>query len=70
MEPEVVFYGKQLVVALANSVINYHSDIAKNKPEVAYKLYKNNSIFRDSVVEYAPHLYKLIPNIVAYAFFT
>jgi len=62
-------YARQFVVAIANGVINNHSNIAKNKAGEACKLYKKNLIFREAVIEYAPHLYKLIPNLIAYSFF-
>lgn len=62
-------YARQFVVAIANGVINNHSNIAKNKAGEACKLYKKNPIFREAVIEYAPHLYKLIPNLIAYSFF-
>ena len=55
-------YARQYVVAIANGVINNHSNIAKNKAGEACKLYKKNAIFREAVIEYASYLYKLIPN--------
>ena len=60
---------KTIIVVLADDAINYHSDICKNKPEIACKLYKKNVIFRETVIEYAPHLYRLLPNIIASSFF-
>lgn len=62
-------YARKFVVAIANGTINYHSDIAKNKAGEACKLYKKNSIFREAVIEYAPHLCNLIPNLIAHSFF-
>ncbi|MBE6899722.1 MAG: hypothetical protein E7479_03535 [Ruminococcaceae bacterium] len=63
------YYAKQLLVVLADNAIDYHSDICKNKPEIACKYFKKNSIFRDTVIEYSPHLYYLIPNMLACSFF-
>ena len=62
-------YARQFLVAIANGTINWHSDIAKNKAADACKLYKKKAVFRDAVIEYAPYLYELIPNIIAYSFF-
>ncbi len=62
-------YAEQLLVVLADSSINYHSDICKNKPQIACKLYKNNDFFRKNVIKYAPHLHKLISNLIARSFF-
>lgn len=67
--PEESVYARQFVVAIANGVINNHSNIAKDKAGEACKLYKKNPIFREAVIEYAPHLYKLIPNLIAHSFF-
>lgn len=69
LSSEVEHYAKQLLVVLADHAINYHSDICKNKPEIACKLYKKNVIFREAVIEYAPYLYRLLPNLIANSFF-
>jgi len=69
LSSEVEFYAKQLLVVLADHTINYHSDICKNKAEIACKLYKKNIVFRETVIEYSPYLYKLIPNLIASSFF-
>ena len=42
LSSEEEYYAKQLLVVLADHAINYHSDICKNKPEIACKLYKKN----------------------------
>lgn len=69
LSSEVEHYAKQLLVVLADHAINYHSDICKNKPEIACKLYKKNVIFRETVIEYAPYLYRLLSNLIASSFF-
>ncbi len=69
LSSEVAFYAKQLLVVLADDTINNHSNICKNKAEIACKLYKKNPIFRENVIQYAPYLYKLIPNLIASSFF-
>lgn len=62
--PEEYFYARQFVVAIANGTVNFHSDIASNKAGEACKLYKKNSVFREAVIEFAPYLYQLIPNLI------
>lgn len=69
LSSEEEYYAKQLLVVLADHAINYHSDICKNKPEIACKLYKKKAIFRETVIEYAPHLCKLVSNLLASSFF-
>ena len=54
--------AEQLLVVLADSSINYHSDVCKNKPQIACKLYKKYDIFRKNAIKYAPYLPKLISN--------
>lgn len=62
-------YAKQLLVVLADTTINYHSDTCKNKNKSACKLYKKNVIFRESVIKYASHVPKLISNLIACSLF-
>ena len=69
LQAETEYYGKQLLVVLADHTINYHSEKCKNKPEIACTLYKKNVIFRETVIEYAPYLNKLLPNLIASSFF-
>ena len=69
LTPELKYYGKQLLVVLADQAINYHSDISKNKPEIACKLYKKYPDFRETIIEYSPYLYRLLSNIIASSFF-
>lgn len=65
---ETSIIGKQLVVILANNLINRHSELSQCKPMFAYKLYKNNTVFRESVQFYSEHLHRLIANLVVYSF--
>lgn len=44
-------YARQFVVAIANGVINNHSNIAKNKAGEACKLYKKNPIIRGEMIK-------------------
>ena len=62
-------YAKQLLVVLADSTINYHSDTCKNKNKQACKLYKKDVIFKESVIEYASYLPSLISNLISCSFF-
>lgn len=69
LETSTEKYAKQLLVVLADTTINYHSDICKNKNKSACKLYKKSDVFRENVIKYAPYLQKLISNLVASSFF-
>lgn len=66
---EVECYAKQLLVVLADQAINYHSDVCKNKPQIACKLFKKYDVFRENVIKYAPYLPRLLSNLVARSFF-
>ncbi|MBQ7044554.1 MAG: helix-turn-helix domain-containing protein [Clostridia bacterium] len=61
--------AEQLLVVLADSSINYHSDTCKNKPQIACKLYKKYDVFRKNAIKYAPYLPRLISNLIARSFF-
>lgn len=65
---ETSIIGKQLVVILADTLINRHSELPQCKPMFAYKLYKNKTLFRESVQLYSEHLHRLIANLVVYSF--
>lgn len=62
-------YACLLLAALANGTINVYSNSREDKAGIASKLYRSKPIFKKCIIEYAPLVYNLISNIIAYSFF-